>query len=340
MDTANAVAIRKEWENSAFKRWEANAFDKYLAHLSALIGPDDGRAVWLVTHYPVINIEEDERKSHVLREEILPVLTAAGSKVEAVLSGDIHQLQVLGIVNPDDPSVLSKPVQFVVGNGGAARAEGFGPSMKPPNWFKPSSENEEKRGLKNDWYYDTRCDNLDDPFYFKRVFASGIARGYGSCRYGFSVLRREGNAWNFAPVFVSDKEVRKSENFKCRLVEDDDDSCYSKPSKSEGEIIYRSEAMLYNLPASSIVGNYTYSVQVIKDKLVKDELGYVSDVVVRIGESGEKQFYAVVQNGSWRMEVDLRALYMDDKGYIVLDRKISDLPADKAAIEILAPVQP
>jgi Calcineurin-like phosphoesterase len=332
LDAANAVNQRAKWE----QKFDGEAFKK-------AIGEAEGRHVWLVSHYQVINIEEDERAPHALREKILAMLTGSKSKVEAVFSGDIHQLQVLGMVNPDDPSVLSKPVQFVVGNGGAARAEGFGPSMKPPNWFKPSSENEDKRGLKNEWYYEMRCENVGDPFYFQRVFASDIARGYGSCRYGFVALRREGNAWNFVPVFVSNEgEATQSEDFGCRLVEDGDESCYAVPSESEGQLIHRSEAMLYNFPASSIIGNYAYSVQGIKDsdKLVRVELGSVSDLLVRIGEGGDKQFYAVVENGSWGMEIDLRALYLDDQGYIVLDRKISDPPADKAAIEILAPVQP
>jgi Calcineurin-like phosphoesterase len=344
MDTANAVAIRKEWEDSAFRRWEANAFDKYLDHLSTLIRPDDGRAVWLVTHYPVINIEEDERKSHVLREKILPILTAAGSKVEAVLSGDIHQLQVLGMVKTNDASVLAKPVQFVVGNGGAAPAEGFGPPMKPPGWFKRSEENVEKLGLENEWYDDTRCrTDEEDEYYFKRLFETGVARGHGSCRHGFATLLREGNTWQFMPVFVSNEgEDTKSDNFGCRLVEGDHDSCYFISNPSKEQIVHRSEAMLYNVPASSIIGNYAYSVQAIKgsDKLLRVELGTISDVMVRIGAGGDKQFYAVVENGSWRMEVDLGALYLDDQGYIVLDKKISNLPADAAAIEILAPPSP
>lgn len=94
------------------------------ARLDKLTDRGEGaRGLWLVTHYPLLNIlstepcpnTKDRYGSTAAYHDVL-VPTELGKRVDAFVSGDLHSLQL--VQTPPGASDAARLVQFVAGNGG------------------------------------------------------------------------------------------------------------------------------------------------------------------------------------------------------------------------------
>ena len=116
LDAADAKYRCRSWRDT----FEVQELTKLKAVLQR--PPGDDRALWLLTHYPVLSVYgSDEcpigaRKASVAayQEMLVPVVQAG--QVDAILAGDLHSLQLLH--SKLGASGTGRIVQLVAGNGG------------------------------------------------------------------------------------------------------------------------------------------------------------------------------------------------------------------------------
>jgi Calcineurin-like phosphoesterase len=170
----------------------------------------ENRKVWLLTHYPVWDVSEayvKDQPKEVPDDEGLKKIplcesafwaggqpTVFGStapyrkkllelikhpQVQAVLSGDTHQFQVLR-VDDNESSQISWPLQIVAGNGGTRLWPGIGPSGadKLPLYTCEATEPEKRIR------------------YFRRDFDGHSLFGKAVCTYGYVTATKE-DSWSF-----------------------------------------------------------------------------------------------------------------------------------------------
>jgi hypothetical protein len=168
-----------------------------------------GTKAWLLTHYPVWDAAEDylsndaayndvvrcksdyEARPTVYRyrEVMSAVVEEAHGRLEAIISGDTHNFQVLRVhgAAPNEAKLdatSSYPLQIIAGNGGTKLDPALGP------------RNTDKSLVRT-------CDvGGDRVAYFQRKLAGSEPRrrivGKAVCSYGYAAADRVGDRWTFS----------------------------------------------------------------------------------------------------------------------------------------------